>query len=385
MALVLANPVCGDATAPAFLGEHVLPLLAANNVPVLAVVTTTSADHAPALVAQHLDASAAPLTVVLASGDGTLHDIISALPPARPVHFVLVPCGTANALYASLFPPTTPADSDPHYRLQSVRAFIDRKPPTRLSLASTTLSAPGVGDKSVSVSAVVVSTSLHASILHDSEALRAEHPGIERFKIAAQQNSTKWYNARLTLTPAPAQPAVQIYDPAADAFVPHPDAPAANDTPLTLSGPFVYFLSTINVDRLEPAFRIAPLARAHPAPSTCDVVVIRPLRAPNVHADTPAARAAFAATTWAVLTAAYQDGAHVRLKYAVDGEGLPAPDAEGAFVVEYLRCGGWEWVPDADDEAAHFVCADGAVSSIPVHGSAVCAIDAFQHGYAVYA
>jgi hypothetical protein len=45
------------------------------------------------------------------------------------------------------------------------------------------------------------------------------------------------------------------------------------------------------------------------------------------------------------VVAAYQDGAHVRLKYAVEGEGLPAPDAAGAFVVEYLRCGGWEWVP----------------------------------------
>lgn len=84
----------------------------------------------------------------------------------------------------------------------------------------------------------------------------------------------------------------------------------------------------MNVDRLEPAFRITPRARDAP-PGTCDVVVIRPQRAPD--APTPDA---FAATTWAALTAAYNDGAHLDLTY---------PD--GTPIVEYLRCGAWEWIP----------------------------------------
>ncbi|KAF9475329.1 hypothetical protein BDN70DRAFT_915039 [Pholiota conissans] len=362
--LVLINPVCGHSSAPAFVAEHVRPLLPAD----ADVVITADHADAPARVAQQ--PGSGPLTVVLASGDGTLHDIISAVPPTRPIHFALVPCGTANALYASLFPP--PASPDLAYKLQSVQALLDRKSPLPLALASTTL-----GDVT-SVSAVVVSTSLHASILHDSEALRKDHPGIERFKIAAQQNSTKWYNALLTLTPAPSQSAVQIYD--GTAFVPHS---SSSREPLTLSGPFVYFLSTVNVDRLEPAFRITPLARAQPSPSTCDVVVIRPLRSPALHADTPTARDAFAATTWAVLGAAYQDGAHVRLAYTPDGQVAPAP--AGDLVVEYFRCGGWTWTPQQDDHDAHLVCADGAVSTIPPHASAICTIDAFKHAFAVYA
>jgi len=107
------------------------------------------------------------------------------------------------------------------------------------------------------ISIVVTSTALHAAILHDSEALRTSVPGTERFKLAAAQNGTTWYRAcaRL-LTP------VQRYDVNADAFVPV----SGEEVTLELQGPFVYFLSTVNVDRLEPLFRIAPLQCALPPP-----------------------------------------------------------------------------------------------------------------------
>ena len=165
MPLIIVNPVCGDRSAPNFF---------ADNVKIDGeLVETTSAEHAGQVVAARL-ASESPLTVVLGSGDGTLHDIINALhPQPAAVNFVLVPCGTANALYSSLFP----GQDD---KLLSLDAFVSAKPPIPLSLATTTIASK------VSVSSVVVSTSLHASILHDSEALRAAHPGIERSVLCAK-------------------------------------------------------------------------------------------------------------------------------------------------------------------------------------------------------
>ena len=43
------------------------------------------------------------------------------------------------------------------------------------------------------------------------------------------------------------------------------------------------------------------------------------------------------------LMAAYQHGAHVDLVY--DEEGKAKLGGEGENVVEYIRCGAWEWVP----------------------------------------
>jgi Diacylglycerol kinase catalytic domain len=284
---VIINPVCGDRTAPTFFAESVLPLLSAGYD-----------------VGSEVDGHS---TVILGSGDGTIHDIINSV--HHPLAFVLVPCGTANALYSSLFFPA----SD---RLQSLHAFLTNGPTRPLSIASTSIN----GATPV-LTVVVVSTALHASILHHSEALRQAHPGLVRFKIAAEQNANKWYNARVRLSPIPSLGVVQKYDPTSKSFVTLPDH--------SLSGPFAYFLSTVNVDRLEPTFTIAPLARTiPPPPATCDLVIIRPLRDPSIPEDTPQARDAFVPTLYNVLGAAYQDGAHVNLP-----------------IVEYIRCGGWEWIP----------------------------------------
>jgi len=53
-------------------------------------------------------------------------------------------------------------------------------------------------------------------------------------------------------------------------------------------------------------------------------------------------------------------------------------------VVEYFRCGGWEWSPDDSDQDAHIVCLDGAISRIPNQGKVSCAVDTFSHQYSVY-
>jgi hypothetical protein len=156
-------------------------------------------------------------------------------------------------------------------------------------------------------------------------------PGIERFKIAAAQNATTWYRARARLLDP-----VQRYDTASGAFV--------AQEPCELLGPFAYFLSTVNVDRLEPQFRITPLQRSLPPPhgaQTMDVLVVRPLRDPSLEGkDGEVEREKFKERVWSAIGGAYQDGAHIHARYdSPDGQG------DGVPVVEYFRVGGWEWIP----------------------------------------
>ncbi|KAJ7582471.1 ATP-NAD kinase-like domain-containing protein [Mycena floridula] len=394
--LVIYNPVCGDGTAQTLFEKEVLPLLQRNGQTVDKFVGTESAKHAGQLVTEFLEKNAGQVTVILGSGDGTLHDIITelsatelkgvraGLPPAQ-IHFVLVPCGTANALYSSTFPP--PAEPDVSYKLKSVQSFIDKSKTIALTLAISTLSSPPSAKKrpTATVAAVVVSTSLHASILHDSDSLRASMPGMDRFKVAAKNNSTRWYNAAVKLLPASSTGLVELYDPSTKSFIPHPDAD--DDDPIVdIYGPFAYFLSTVNVDRLEPAFRITPLASDIPSTSaSCDVVIVRPLRDPTIDLDTEETREAFAPKLFAVLSAAYKNGSHVGLLY--DDKGEIVSEGDGPMVVEYIRCGGWEWIPDDTDEAAHRICSDGAISIIETDGRAVCAaaIPDPSAGFMVYA
>ena len=359
--LLIYNPVSGGGTAEQLVTAHVLPLLESAHLKPDVVLATTHAGHAGAFVTQHLEGHAGPFTVVLASGDGTLHEVIEALtntppkgqraagPPAK-LSFALVPCGTANALYASLFPPSdTDTDTktdDVEYKLRSVRALIAGRTSVPLTLALTTLHAPPhkrAGPPRVAVSAVVASTALHASILADSEKMRAEVPGLERFQRAAAQNLSRWYAASVTFFPTTAAGVVEVYDPATKAFIPHP-ASTEDDPLVDLAGPFAYFVAVVNVDRLEPKFRIAPLWRdAKPQGAAMDVIVLRPERDPSTRMDSEEMRKAFSEKLKGVLGGAYQDGAHVGLTYAEDGS--VQDDGEGWSVVEYFRCGGWEWEP----------------------------------------
>lgn len=336
--LALYNPVCGPAAAKALFDTRVLPLLSEHGRHPAAVVATTHEGHAGEVVRAFLDEQPGDVTVILGSGDGTLHEIVCALHAAPTAHqraiaIVLVPCGTANALYASLFPPTAP-ETDDAWKLQSLHAFLCEgagTSPRPLTFAVTTIGGAS------SVSAVVASTALHASILHDSEALRAQYPGIERFKLAAQQNLARWYAARVTLLATPDVP-VQVYDPSVKQFVPY-DAKE-------LEGPFVYFVSTVNVDRLETAFRIAPLHSTIPpgdAPSV-DIVVMRPQRGQPAGFDQGKIKEQQPARSMTVLGGAYRNGVHVDMRFNKEGE-VVEDATEGETVVEYFRCAGWEWVP----------------------------------------
>lgn len=354
--LVVYNPVCGEGKAKEIFDTTVLPLLERHGKTVDKLIVTENNTHAGTAVVEFLESTEGDTTVVLGSGDGTLHEIINTLSaaelkgvrasaPPSALRFAIVPCGTANALYSSLFPPTT--DQDPvTYLLKSLQAFIDNSKTTPLTLAISSLSYPPSSKRTkpkVAISAVVTSTALHATILHDSEALRAEVPGIGRFKIAAQNNITKWYNSYVKLLPVPSVGVVQIYDPGKKEFVAHEES--HDDDPIVdVDGPFAYFLSTVNVDRLEPAFRITPLhSTIPPTEASFDIVIVRPLRDPSLNWDSEEARLVFVQKATAVLQGAYKDGTHVDMRYGKNGE--VELDGVGPTIVEYVRCGGWEWTP----------------------------------------
>ncbi|KAG1778607.1 ATP-NAD kinase-like domain-containing protein [Suillus placidus] len=394
--LVMYNPVCGNGTAEAFFNEHVFPRLEEAHIQVTQKLVTGAAGHAGTIVLEFLERYEGNVTVILGSGDGTLHEIINALSlvalkgvrenvVSSSVRVVLVPCGTANALYCSLFKPTS-TNEGPAYKLKSLEAFIRGSNVVPLTLAITTLSSPPSSKQScfkIAVSAVVTSTALHASILHDSESLRKEVPDIERFKVSARKNITQWYSSHVKLLPTPSARAVEIYDPDQKTFVTHEDSD--DHGIVDVYGPFAYFLSTVNVDRLEPAFRITPLASDFvSSEASLDLVMVRPHRDPTFVMDTIEARNAFAEKSNAVLTAAYQDGNHINLRYTDDGK--ITSEGTGPSVVEYIRCRGWEWIPDDVDEKAHLLCSDGAMFSIVKGGRAACkaVVPADGAGFLVY-
>lgn len=448
--LIITNPACGNLSGTITTALYVLPQLNREGVPAQASYTTSHPGHAGTILVDFIDSqptdSQEEVTVIVVSGDGTLHEIVNTLYetqqkrslqsstpwPRRKLNFVLVPAGTANALYNSFFPPdaqksipnSPPPENSPPPVLSSLRAYIQPGATSTLkplTLARTVIypqavdtcpppSAPA--HPQVVISAVVASTALHASILADSEALRATMPGIERFKIAAQQNASYWYHARARLHPMPFVTgashqqshggAVLKYDATHGTFI------RLTEDTYELEGPFSYFLTTVNVDRLEPAFRIAPIARSHPPPPTVpsiDVVVIRPLQDPvikhQMQADTTggeASRLQFAEKLWTVMGGAYADGKHLNFRYpsaSENGPGGPvSEEGKGPYVVEYFRVSGWDWIPvspffilkfnqtlmlvlpyqNERDPKAHILCADGTILNIPHAGKASCTV-----------
>ncbi|KAF7777448.1 hypothetical protein Agabi119p4_3520 [Agaricus bisporus var. burnettii] len=374
--LVIYNPVAGSGSAKLLIDEHILPALQPDHT-IDGILSTEHAGHAGTFVAEYArDHSTHNLTIILASGDGTLHEIIDSLSLAKATHgrvsFVLVPAGTANALYSSLFPPASQEMiDDVAYKLQSLRLYLNGKGTVRSLTYSLTEFFPSPTaqvNPRVASSCVVTSTSLHASILYDSELLRKEIPGIERFKVAAHKNGKRWYHATARLLPCSSS-AVQIWDPVSHSFVEHPESTKVSPV-VEFKGPFIYFLSTINVDRLETEFIITPLAQeVPPASNTCDIVIVRPLRDPSIGEEGEKGREQFVDKIWGVMGGAYKRGSHIDLRY--DHNGHIVNDGDGPLVVEYIRCGGWEWIPDDEDKRANLVCADGEVLEIEHGGKAV--------------
>lgn len=332
--LIITNPVSGDGKGRQFVHEHVLPLIQDHQYELQETKQVGSAGY---LAAEFLRKQPAgtPVVFVISGGDGTVHEVVNGLGvPSHPYQLVICPQGTANALYSTLFPPQHDQLPTVEYRLRSLRAYLDGRT-RRVTLTQTCVLDSDSHVMRTVLGVVVASTALHASILDTAERLRPSIHGIERFKVAAAENISKWYHGNVRLFSRSA--CVQIYDPMVGAFKP------LGSTEFDLPGPFAYFLSTVNVDRLEPAFEISPLfVKLPPTCDEMDLVVIRPLRDPFLKCDSHDDRSSSIRNLNAALQGAYIQGSHIGLRYQ---DGVPAATGGGPFVVEYLRCDGWEWSP----------------------------------------
>lgn len=392
--LIISNPASGYKSGPHFIENSVIPLLNKHAV-TFTLKETNAPEHAGELAKEYLNSlgDAKNAVILISGGDGTIHEVVNALyadlassdpkPPTWPeLQLVLVNSGTANALYYSIYPlvvgpdilrlvnETLPgADVDVASRLQSLVAYLTGAGTTRpLALARNTVFSKDGSTKRSLLSIVVASTALHANLLHTSEDLRATIPGVERYTEAAKQNLDKWSHAKARLISSSKYLPISIYDPRLDKFVEcSPDEHA-------LDGPFAYFLSTLNVDRLESGFVITPLAsKIKPGPHTVDIVAVRPLRSPQVKGDTAEARQQFAQILMGGMGAA-RSATHTDIRYPKDPESKASvsADEDGPLLVEYYRCSGWEWVPVSTCVSAKCYVLNSELVGERVSGRIVC-------------
>ncbi|BGP25620.1 sphingosine kinase 1 [Rhodotorula toruloides] len=327
--------------------------------------------------------------VMVFGGDGTIHEVLNGVSVREDgsvrehveVELVLLPTGTANALYNHFFPPESSSypSTSPTAPLYSLLSFLDpsSSSPHPLPLALNTLPHPS----SPVLTTVVSSAALHACLLHTADVLRHTRPeleGTERFKVAAQREAGRWWDGRLFL-----HGRVKLYNPSTKAWVDQGTEEGV------VEGPFSYLVSTL-VSRFEPTFVVAPfrspLSPLAPAEgeASIDLILIRPLRRAETRALVKAgrlddARSEFVGQLWEVTGGMYEGGKHVDAVYD-----------DGESVVEVWRCEGFEWVPDtqvspsaspcaaqgsqesSDSDSAlksRLVCLDGALHDLGLGGS----------------
>ncbi|GAA5929937.1 acylglycerol kinase family protein [Sporobolomyces koalae] len=405
---LVLNPKSGHGYATALLDDVVKPLLAPF-VQDLRVWETLAENDGERIGREIIQARGGQdTTVIIFGGDGTVHEMLNGavLPkeskPSR-LDLVLIPCGTANALYYHLFPPEAPEYpvSSPHSPFYSLLAFLrGQAQPLPLPLALNTIrhaAAEGAQREPVPpvLTSVVTSGALHACLLHDAEALRSSHPGLERFKIAAQQNVKNWWNGTLSL-----RHGAKRYDSTSQTFV-EPELGnhlAQNDNgEIQIGGPFAYWVSSL-VSRFEPSFVVAPLrsplhalapSQSRDDDATIDLILIRPLR----HRPTDKAfasssgsdeqgdiRRGFADRVWQVTGGMYDGGKHVDMVYPA-GEGSDDGSIKqgSTEIVEVWRTKGFEWTPTvSSDFKSNLVCLDGALHDLERGGSLVTRVLASQ-------
>ncbi|SCV72299.1 BQ2448_4993 [Microbotryum intermedium] len=320
-------------------------------------------------------------TVVVIGGDGTIGEVVNGLGQRIDVDevddgnaapnetaLIVVPLGTANALYYHHFPPEediTPYQNEPApdsalHLYRSLFSFLHRRSrpfsvqPQPLAIASNIVPRidSTVQRKEHVLTTVVTSTALHANILFDAERLRPTHRGVERFKLAAMENAKRWFEGKVSLTGRVRRfEGKKWVEEEGDAVI--------------LLGPFVYCIASL-VSRFEKDFVVAPLRRSvqdgiqdQEMETSFDVVLIRPLRDPSTkkvfqEQGPDQAKEAFVPSLWETFGGMYQGGKHVGMKWE-DGENR----------VEYYRCAKMEWhTPDSADIKDRLVCLDGVVRDL---------------------
>ncbi|GAA6036772.1 hypothetical protein JCM8097_003472 [Rhodosporidiobolus ruineniae] len=309
-------------------------------------------------------------------GDGTVHELLNGVLSIKhvqhygydslqpfPLELVLMPLGTGNALYHHHVPPSNPLypTNKPLSRLYSLLSFLSGASPAASAQLPPRPRHDGLNPV---FTAVVSSAALHAAILHDAEAVRASHPGVERFKLAAQQNASRWVAGTLKLAGT-----VKRYSASSSAWIDQPEQ-------VELGGEYAYLTAALT-DRFEPTFVPAPFrspisalnplstAEYADAGGSIDVVVIRPLRhKPTAElvaqGNGDEARERFVQRVWEVSGKMYEEGAHVDLVYPEEER---AEEGEhGPEVVEVYRCDHFEWIPSSRaDPKDRLVCLDGTL------------------------
>lgn len=365
---IVVNSHAGTGEAPKYV-KTLIKLIAAHDID-YAVHETRSANDGYRIAKSILRNTSIPVSgtvVAVIGGDGSLNELVNGIMRLEPsaatrgIRLALVPAGTANAVYHSLFPETCkdPTNFD---RFLSVKEAL-KMPSSVAPLSICRISV--LPDEEPLYSCVVTSTCLHADILAtaSTEEMRETYPGVERFQIAAQQHIGTAYSAKVTLLPVTSlHPRVEQYS------TEHNQWRGLSPDNVVIEGQFAYFISTL-VDRFESAFRIAPYSsftEGRPAEAV-DIVLVR--------YKERASKQENAERLGRVLMAAYKDGAHIHLTEEVDGKEQP--------IVEYYRVGGFKWEPvsccsfgieymtpqlDATlwqlNEAAKLICVDGETSTL---------------------
>ena len=318
---VILNPTSGDKkAAEAIYASNLKPLLDKSELRHV-LTRTEKPGHASQIVQDFLSQQAQRKVVfVLLGGDGTTHETLNGVheyfksvqgsAKLPTVELAIVPTGTANALYAGLYPPSSSKGEesgadDQEWRLKSFRSLLasltrssdpasSQRPqngeliPLTMTLATLSSSTSSSQDVQL-ISHLITSHAFHASILQDSDSpeLREKYPGIERFKVAAGMNVLRWTNfptstasdtkseraGTVRLLPYASEglknggkQTLQKYDGRTRAWkqVKLASEGAEAGGHLELDGPFFYFAS-LTTDRLEPTFVPGPFSAPYQA------------------------------------------------------------------------------------------------------------------------
>jgi hypothetical protein len=379
---IVSNSSAGQSRA-ASLVESVLALLQEKSVQHTVFETQSEGDgmRIGQVISKETQAGEDPVTIAVIGGDGTLHELINGLAESKvsvPVHFVIVPSGTANAVYHSLYPETA-ADLENYDRLLAVKAALAEKSPIPFSVLRVKS-----GDKML-YSHVVTSTALHAHILETASLpeWRKTYPGTERFRKAAEKHFGTLYKASLNLKALPSY-GVQKWSSKTSSWE------KVSDKDLQIEADFTYFISAL-VDRLEATFLITPQSSARTRPAEAvDILLVRA----KDHVDN-------SARLLQILNAEFQEGKHLELTGPSVGRDELKSEGDGDHVVEYYRASGFEWSPVSFpniitsfrltlstqlDDNAKLVCIDGTTLWLDQGKTLTCEVcDPSTLGFRVYA
>ena len=275
-------------------------------------------------------------------GDGTCHEILQGIYGNEikiKTNLVLIPLGTANALYHSTHSSSTLDKDSVDYKLLSIKSYLSKQS-SYLNLNTANVY---IDDKPHQIGHVVVSTAVHAALLHRSEELRQTDNSINRFKTAFSEVCKHWTQGTVSLS------GCRSYDVNKMKF---------NDDQedITLDGPFTYLLATTQVDRLEEKFVIAPNAVSVKG---LTIVIVRPLRNLKVKQLYENGK------LYDAVNEAANDLTKVMFKAYENGEHLKVTNENSQFTVEFFNAQQLAFKSKSNDgHNEDYVCVDGSLTKL---------------------